>query len=210
MADPVLPSSTPAVISRAEAKALGLKRYFIGKPCPQGHVAERFVVNYTCIVCWYNNQKERIAANREQNSAYHQVYYKANKDKIDAQASAWKKANPERRREIVTASRKNNPESYRVSSENYRALKLAAQGNHTVADIKFIYKAQDGRCKYCYEKVGDKYHIYHRQPLSRGGSNWPSNLQILCPTCNRRKHAKDPIDYEWENGYCYDFCDEDQ
>lgn len=37
-------------MSRAEAKAAGLKRYFTGKPCPKGHVAERYV-NGTCYEC---------------------------------------------------------------------------------------------------------------------------------------------------------------
>jgi hypothetical protein len=39
------------IISRAEAKAKGLKRYFTGKPCKHGHVAERVVFNATCVDC---------------------------------------------------------------------------------------------------------------------------------------------------------------
>jgi hypothetical protein len=39
------------IISRAEAKAKGLKRYFTGKPCKHGHVAERQVSNATCVEC---------------------------------------------------------------------------------------------------------------------------------------------------------------
>jgi 5-methylcytosine-specific restriction endonuclease McrA len=27
-------------------------------------------------------------------------------------------------------------------------------------------------------------------PLSRGGSNWPSNLQLLCKTCNSSKNNR--------------------
>jgi hypothetical protein len=38
------------VISRAEAKKKGLKTYYTGKPCPQGHVAEIFV-NGRCRTC---------------------------------------------------------------------------------------------------------------------------------------------------------------
>jgi hypothetical protein len=33
----------PEIISRAEAKARGLTRYFTGKPCKYGHIAERYV-----------------------------------------------------------------------------------------------------------------------------------------------------------------------
>jgi hypothetical protein len=39
------------IITRAEAKARGLKRYFTGKPCKHGHVDERLTVNTSCVVC---------------------------------------------------------------------------------------------------------------------------------------------------------------
>lgn len=39
------------IITRAEAKAKGLKRYFTGKPCKHGHVEERMLANGNCIIC---------------------------------------------------------------------------------------------------------------------------------------------------------------
>jgi hypothetical protein len=45
----------PKIITRAEAKALGLKRYFTGVPCPHGHVCQRLVSEAKCIDC--SNQK---------------------------------------------------------------------------------------------------------------------------------------------------------
>lgn len=39
------------IITRAEAKAAGLKRYFTGKPCKYGHIAERATVNGLCYEC---------------------------------------------------------------------------------------------------------------------------------------------------------------
>lgn len=48
------------IILRAKAKALGLKRYFDGKPCPSGHIFEKLVANYTCIKCL----KEKHLAHR--------------------------------------------------------------------------------------------------------------------------------------------------
>lgn len=41
----------PAIISRAEARTLGLTRYFTSRPCKRGHVAERYVSNLTCSAC---------------------------------------------------------------------------------------------------------------------------------------------------------------
>ena len=39
------------IITRKEAKEKGLKRYFTGKACKNGHIAERLVCNKTCIDC---------------------------------------------------------------------------------------------------------------------------------------------------------------
>jgi len=41
----------PGLISLSEAKRLGLKRYYTGRPCPHGHVAERSVVLHRCLEC---------------------------------------------------------------------------------------------------------------------------------------------------------------
>ncbi len=40
-----------ATVTRAEAKARGLKRYFTGNPCKHGHIAERYTVFGKCVVC---------------------------------------------------------------------------------------------------------------------------------------------------------------
>lgn len=40
-----------SIITRAEARAQGLKRYFTAQPCKRGHVAERQVSNLTCMEC---------------------------------------------------------------------------------------------------------------------------------------------------------------
>jgi hypothetical protein len=42
------------IITRSEARALGLKRYFTGKPCKHGHVAERNVSG-NCTECLREN-----------------------------------------------------------------------------------------------------------------------------------------------------------
>lgn len=39
------------VITRVEAKRRGMSRYFTGKPCKRGHVAERNVSSWGCVEC---------------------------------------------------------------------------------------------------------------------------------------------------------------
>ena len=39
------------IVSRAEAKEQGLKRYFTGKPCKRGHICESWVCDRACTDC---------------------------------------------------------------------------------------------------------------------------------------------------------------
>lgn len=55
------------IITRAEAKAAGLKRYFTGFPCKYGHVAERATVNGLCHECSRLKQIKNYHENREDN-----------------------------------------------------------------------------------------------------------------------------------------------
>ena len=69
------------IISRDEAKAQGLKRYFTGKPCKYGHVVERYATSKGCVECA---------------SGYYRTQYEANPEKVHASSRAWKEANPEK------------------------------------------------------------------------------------------------------------------
>ena len=93
----------PRIISRAEAKALGLKCYFAGKPCKRGHVAERYVSGNGCVECDRARALERRVANlerardRERAAAY--KYRAANPEKDRERKRKWRAANPEKARE---------------------------------------------------------------------------------------------------------------
>ncbi len=47
------------IIRRKDALAQGLKRYFTGKPCKRGHIADRFTSQGDCIVCSDENNKRK-------------------------------------------------------------------------------------------------------------------------------------------------------
>ena len=48
---------------------------------------------------------------------------------------------------------------------------------------------QDAHCAYCQVLLDGTYHIDHKQPVSRGGTNDIANLHLTCPRCNMRKGA---------------------
>ena len=47
-----------SIVTRKEARESGLKRYFTGKPCPQGHLSERYTATAECLEC--NRVRGRI------------------------------------------------------------------------------------------------------------------------------------------------------
>lgn len=83
-------------ISRKEAKALGFKRYFTGKACKHGHVAEHFASSGGCVECSVVRARAYYAANLEQSLARLRVRYAANSRQNRAYARDYQKANPEK------------------------------------------------------------------------------------------------------------------
>lgn len=135
-----------------------------------------------------------------------------NPELVRQRAKAWRINNPERTKRIEDRAarkkyRKNpgavnvrnkrwkqeNPKKCQVHRENYRARKLGAEGHYTTEDIQCILLSQNGVCAapFCSNDVTENGHVDHIKALSRGGSNWPNNLQVLCPLCNKSKGAKD-------------------
>ena len=46
------------ITSRMEAASKGKLRYFTGKKCKNGHIAERYVANGACVTCNYESSME--------------------------------------------------------------------------------------------------------------------------------------------------------
>lgn len=157
--------------------------------------------------------------NRERINKKSAAYWMANKEKLNEYKAKYTEANREKIRKYRAdyyASkkdefRKNGARHYAENKETYiqyardrRAIKRNAEGRHTAADITRIFEHQRGLCVNCHTKLfksgKQKFHVDHIIPLAKGGSNWPSNLQCLCPTCNLSKGAKDPLEWAHQNG----------
>lgn len=87
------------------------------------------------------------------------------------------------------------PDRARRANQRRRAQINDAGGCFTVAQIKALHVLQKGLCWWCQEPLSARYHIDHRIPLSRGGSNDISNLVLSCPHCNLSKGAKMPYEF---------------
>src|SRR5690242_21386803 len=51
------------IVTRAEAKAAGSTRYFTGKPCKYGHLAERTTASGECAECYRAKRRMYRATN---------------------------------------------------------------------------------------------------------------------------------------------------
>lgn len=138
---------------------------------------------------------------RQQNSdkerERHQRYREANKEKIASYNKRYRAIRRAERNEYNKAYYRKNPHIARAMWHRRRAIKANAMGSHTPEDIATLYKSQKGLCWWCGKHVGDDYHVDHRIPLSRGGSDNPENLVVSCVPCNESKWAKLPS--EWSD-----------
>lgn len=157
------------------------------------------------------------ARNKKKNNDRCRKWRLENLDRERESGRLWRLENPERYRarravwclrnlELYREYRKRwilkNPEKRRATVALYRDRKRGAGGSYTAADIARIFKLQKAKCAHSWCKASLKagYEIDHIISIAKGGSNWPTNLQLLCQPCNRHKSDKHPIDFARENG----------
>lgn len=217
--------------TRAEAKEKGLKRYFTGTPCRNGHVAERYSSSGRCIECvsecnrkiyekdpakkiksaqkWYaENKGDKLKYDLERYHSNPKVkvqqleWKRANSDKMSAYRQKWISDNPGKHKESQRLWALNNPETVQANVRARRARKRNAEGRHSTSDVDAILERQKFKCAECGIDISDRKsrQVDHMMPLKLGGSNWPSNLQLLCIKCNKVKGAKHPIDFAAKRG----------
>lgn len=156
---------------------------------------------------YHEREKERL------NKISLEYYYK-NKEKISARLKETRIKDAARLAVRDKAWRDSNKEriyGYRsrsIGGAKRRAAKRNAEGTYSYQDVVDLFNRQGGKCASCKREISKypgkkKYHVDHVTPLKLGGSNYPSNLQLLCPRCNCSKGAKSPEQWAQQNGLLF-------
>ncbi len=97
-------------------------------------------------------------------------------------------ANPEKTRAYFREYARNHPELWRAARAIRRSREVNAVGRYTVEEWRTKVDEFGGRCAYC--SGGGDMTMDHIIPISRGGTNWISNIVPACAWCNTSKGTK--------------------
>lgn len=143
------------------------------------------------------------AKNRERRNAMRRAAYAANPEKY--RAKSLRHLNKPGARDVVAErarEAKKRPEVRERITLNKQNRRRRTKGGKLSRGITpRLLDLQRGRCAGCACDLGKSGHeIDHIVPLALDGEHADSNVQLLCPPCNRKKNAKHPIDWAKEMG----------
>lgn len=147
-------------------------------------VHEQATSNYQRL--YYLKNKERLAKNMKAN------YQKNRAERLEAMR-AYAEKNKQRiaewQAEYHRKRRREKPDIYRAAKHRRRAMVAASGGSYTGEEISALTLSQGNRCAACRRKFSHslKAVIDHVVPIALGGSNYITNIQLLCRACNRSK-----------------------
>lgn len=147
-----------------------------------------------CKACRRARARKWSEENPERRREQRRRYYERHKDRVNEQARQWVEANPKKRREV--ARRHNhkrfaeNPQYWADRFYQYgqvrRARLMDAPGEGaTLAELIAVHGELCYICQTAKANTVD--HVF---PLSKGGTNYFSNLMPACRPCNSRKSNK--------------------
>lgn len=193
------------IITRSEAKAAGLKRYFTGTPCHRGHISEALTSSGTCLECDAENKRNKRSSSANEVRAAARDYSAKNKDRISrhnkTSYTKFAQARIEAQQKWYAANieaKKAYDRKYRAERRSYRnsleAMRRAARLKRKPIwfgefDQLVITEAFDLRIKRC-KMTGITWHVDHAIPLrakTACGLHCGSNIQVIPEKMNITK-----------------------
>jgi 5-methylcytosine-specific restriction endonuclease McrA len=118
--------------------------------------------------------------------------YKNVEDKKKNDAK-WRKENYERMKSVDSEWHSNNRDRHTATSNKYRKSLSKAEGSYTEEEWINLFSEYGNHCLCCEEiKPLEPDHIV---PISKGGTNWITNIQPLYHSCNTSKGNRRITDY---------------
>lgn len=93
------------VIQKAEAKKKGLKSFFTGIPCAEGHTDLRSVANGICYECSRQKSREWYAKNKEKAVAWKRNWISQNKEQYVERRKHYRSRAETRAKEMLAAAK---------------------------------------------------------------------------------------------------------
>lgn len=148
------------VVSRADAKAIGLSKYFTGEPCLRGHISTRNTKSGRCHACSQEDKKN----NREAVNEWQREYRRRDPEKAKERDTAWRARNLERAREVGRNSYRRNADARREYARAYHSQPHVKVG-YTMRELIVHLERQFLRGM-SWENYGSAWHIDHIIPLA--------------------------------------------
>ena len=167
---------------------------------------------------WYANNLDKERERRRQRYLLHREklcndareYRKAHPEVVRSAYTKYHKEHKEHYAELKRKWHQKHPYKYGIYRHNRRARIKSNGGSYTEKEINDLYLWQQGHCHYCNDWLykseaqtylgslihgKESYHIEHKTPIIRGGSNYISNIALSCPDCNGEKNDKTEEEY---------------
>lgn len=140
---------------------------------------------------------------RETMRKVHERYYQDESNRLvrAERARKWYQDNRERHLAGGEKWRSANYARVKLYRRRRKAWVKGAEGSYTPDDVFALLKEQNELCTYhnlnssCTINIAQSYTVDHIIPISRGGTNSPDNLQLLCDHCNKSKGARTHEEY---------------
>lgn len=159
---------------RQKAKDAGLKHYFTGLSCRNGHIDKRQVSDGTCMACSREKSSKWVLLNRDKYLEHKSIANNKRKQKNQLYARNWRASNPDK---------KNAQEAKRRADKLQRTPSWA-----DFEEIAMFYELAE-----VLSRSGVEFHVDHVLPLKGAtvsGFHVQNNLQVIPWHENLRKNNK--------------------